>query len=169
MHRRRRGRVVLVVLAVLVGVLAIAVAALGPDYEGFFVPSAANEPTLNVGDHVLMHKGHSGLHRGDLIVFTAPAVDRIVIMRVVGVAGDHLSDRDGKLFVNGAPVTENYLAKGTVTSNLSDNAVPPGMVFVMGDNRGDSLDSRSYGPVPLSAVKGKLVFRYWPIGRLGGF
>jgi signal peptidase I len=159
---------VLISAGIVVGVLVVIAAVLSPNYQGFFVPSLANEPTLKPGDHVMMHKGHSDIHRGDLIVFQSPEAGRLVIMRVVGVGGDELSDVGGHLFVNGAKANEGYLAKGTTTSGVPDITVPPGSVYVLGDNRNDSADSRSYGPVPMSSVRGRLAFRYWPLGRLGG-
>jgi signal peptidase I len=103
-----------------------------------------------------------------MIVFVSPTTQRLVIMRVVGVAGDRLSDQNGKLVVNGHTAPDGYLAAGTVTQNVADIVVPAGMVYVLGDNRADSADSRAYGPVPTGQIKGRLVFRYWPLSRIGG-
>ena len=167
-RRRRRLRWVLVGgLIGLVIVLGVGRVVLDTSFKGYFVPSGANTPTLQPGDHVLVRKG-SHVGRGDMIVFVSPAAQRLVIMRVVGVAGDHLSDPDGKVFVNGRAAPDAYLAAGTVTQNVPDMVVPAGAVYVLGDNRGDSADSRAYGPVPTGQIKGRLVFRYWPLSRIGG-
>jgi signal peptidase I len=114
-------------LAVLVGGLIVAFmvvfVVLAVSYKTYYMPSAANEPTLNPGDRILVRKGHGHLHRGDIIVFksVAPcqgtAPDQI--KRIVAVAGDRVSSDAGRLLVNGQPVSEPYLARNTITFRVT--------------------------------------------------
>jgi signal peptidase I len=106
----------LVLAAALLIVLIAVVAVAARSYKTFYIPSAANEPTLRPGDRIVVRKGHGGLHRGDVIVYkaTAPCSETPdQIKRVVAIAGDRVSSSSGKLFVNGQPASESYLARGT--------------------------------------------------------
>jgi signal peptidase I len=90
-------------------------------------------------------------------------------MRVVAIGGDQVSEgSDGNLDLNGRPDAERYLKPGTITERVPSLTIPAGSVFLMGDNRGNSQDSRFFGPVALKDVVGQVVFRYWPVTRLGG-
>jgi len=84
------------------------------------------------------------------------------IKRVVGLPGETVEGRDGQVYVNGKRLIEPYLPPGTVTSNLPPATVPPGELFVMGDNRGNSSDSRVFGPVRRASVVGRAVLKVWP-------
>lgn len=94
------------------------------------------------------------------------------IKRVIGVAGDHIEIKDGKVFLNGEEQEEKYLDDG-VTTNMgtygvySDIVVPEGYVFVMGDNREHSTDSRCFGCIPVSKIEGKVWIRFWPFSKFG--
>jgi signal peptidase I len=90
------------------------------------------------------------------------------VHRIVAVAGDRVSSPDGKLLVNGQPASESYLPRGSTTYNVAETTIPPHTVYVLGDNRGNSKDSRYCGPVPVRVVIGRVVFRVWPFSRLGG-
>ena len=91
------------------------------------------------------------------------------IKRVIGIAGDHIKIEDGKVYLNGEELKEDYLAKGvsTLPGNYSDITVPEGYVFVMGDNRQHSTDSRVFGCIPLEKVESKVVLRFWPLSKFG--
>lgn len=91
------------------------------------------------------------------------------IKRVIGVAGDHIKIEDGKVYRNGEELQEDYLPEGTVTKNktYSDIVVPEDCVFVMGDNREHSTDSRDFGCIPISKVESKVAFRFWPLNKFG--
>ncbi|WP_166172684.1 signal peptidase I [Rubrobacter tropicus] len=139
--------------------------------EPFSITTASMDPTLRAGDSVLATKfayRFADPERGDVILFEAPADGAPTIKRVVGVAGDTVAVRDGVLFVNGEKTREGY-----VDYNLTDATffgptdVPEGSVYVMGDNRSNSLDSRSYGPVPREDVLGGIDLRIWPLERVG--
>jgi signal peptidase I len=92
--------------------------------------------------------------------------DELLIKRVIGLPGDIVEIHDGQVFVNGQPLTEPYLAS-TTTGFYAPTTIPPLQIFVLGDNRGFSNDSRSFGTVPLEDVIGRAWFSYWPIGQIG--
>ncbi len=107
------------------------------------------------------------IQRGDVIVFPAPPnPDEDYIKRVVGLPGDEVSVTDGVVFVNDQPLEEPYINAPPINS-MRPVTVPEEMVFVMGDNRNVSSDSRSWGPLPVDDIIGKAVFVYWPLERIG--
>ena len=146
--------------------------------QAFWIPSASMEPTLTEGDRVLVNKLSDDLHHGDVIVFerpeepgpAVPAEDQIadLIKRVIGLPGDVVEARDGAVFVNGERLDEPYLAPDTPTDHLNRQEVPEGTVFVMGDNRTNSHDSRDFGPIDESSVVGRAFVRFFPLDHLGG-
>ena len=91
------------------------------------------------------------------------------IKRVIGIEGDHIKIEDGKVYLNGEELDEPYLRDGITTNggNYSDIIVPKGCVFVMGDNRIHSTDSRSFGCVPVEKVESKVWIRFWPLHKFG--
>ena len=139
--------------------------------EVFYIPTESMVPTLEVGDRVLVSKLiylFSGPQRGDIVVFESPDEDIDLVKRVVGVPGDNVKVVRGSLYVNGERWEEAYLnyerpdesAYGPIT-------VPEGHVFVMGDNRANSADSRYIGPVPMDYLVGKAFVRLWPLDQMG--
>ena len=93
------------------------------------------------------------------------------IKRVIALPGEHIQIKDGKVYINGKELQEDYLLKGTKTNSeggqFIDLIVPEGSVFVMGDNRGNSGDSRMFGCVPYEKIEGKVVLRFWPLKVFG--
>lgn len=91
------------------------------------------------------------------------------IKRVIGVEGDRIQIANGKVYVNGEELVEDYLQDGVTTKTVyyNDLIVPEGCIFVMGDNRDESMDSRTFGCIPLEKVEGKVILRYWPITQFG--
>ncbi|MGW1725883.1 signal peptidase I [Streptomyces sp. NPDC002306] len=133
------------------------------------VESTSMEPTLRAGDHLLVDERayrDAPPRRGDLVVFHG--TDARLIKRVVAVAGDTVAIEDGVLEVNGHAVAEPAVDPETVDGLYYGPArVPAGTVFVLGDNRRHSVDSRQFGPVPVTKVTGRVVLRWWPRpGRL---
>jgi signal peptidase I len=132
-------------------------------------------PTLNVSDRVLVNKLSYKLHdvhRGDLVVFERPpgeATDDIkdLIKRVIALGGETIELRDGRIVIDGRLLEEPYLPEGTETTSLERLTVPEGQVFVMGDNRDDSRDSRFFGPIDESLIVGRAFLRVWPLSALG--
>lgn len=84
------------------------------------------------------------------------------IKRVIGVEGDAVEGVDGRVLVNGEPIDEPYLEPGTETADFGATEVPEGMIFVMGDNRSNSDDSRNFGPIPVDSVVGHAFLLVWP-------
>ena len=99
------------------------------------------------------------------------------IKRVIGLPGERIQIKDGKVYINGEELQEDYLPEGTVTDSMAtdsisggqflDLIVPEGTVFVMGDNRGHSSDSRRFGCIPYEKIEGKVVLRFWPLNVFG--
>jgi signal peptidase I len=152
------------------------------------IPSASMEPTLHcarpaegckagTSDRViadrLAYRFH-GPRRGDIVVFTAPseAARRCqsggtFVKRVVGLPGERLAAHGGRVYVDGRRLDESgYLQPGVFTA-LVPTTIPEGAYFVMGDNRGDSCDSRAWGTVPRRNIIGRVDVTYWPPTRLG--
>jgi signal peptidase I len=173
-----------------VAVAAIVVALLVQAYvvKPYRIPSGSMVGTLRPGDRVLVNRVIYHLReprRGDIIVFRYPKDTSVVfIKRVVGLPGDRLMLRDGRLWVNGKLLVENYVHHtggrcdptnpGQAVDGSTMHApwslaepytVPPNSFFVMGDNRTNSDDSRDWGPVPKSDVIGAGSVVYWPLGR----
>lgn len=163
--------------------------------QAFFIPSESMEPTLEVGDRVLVSRLSYRLHdprRGDVVVFTSPIENgtddrslpvRILhgilesvglrqpstedfIKRVIALPGETVEGRDGKILVNGRELREPYLTEGTVPA-FEEKVVPEGHLWVMGDNRNQSQDSRVFGPIDEDKVIGRAILRIWPISRIG--
>jgi signal peptidase I len=155
-HRgRRRGllaAVAVVVLVVLVRLLVVA-----PER----VTSDSMEPTVGVGDTVVVDKVSwrlGDLHRRDLVTFTLPDGDEHFIKRVVGLPGDRVTIEDAVLKVNGDAVPEPYVDHSRIDAlYFGPVVVPEAHVFVLGDNRFGSIDSRVYGAVPLDCVDGRVL------------
>jgi signal peptidase I len=140
--------------------------------EAFWIPSASMVPTLKYGDRVLVNKfiyRFAEPERGDVIVFKSVEGDgQDLIKRVVGVPGDEVSVRGGRLFVNGEPQREPYVNKKYPDRSFyAPTTVPRDHVFAMGDNRANSQDSRVFGPLPKENIEGEAFLRFWPPDRIG--
>jgi len=157
--------------------------------QAFKIPSGSMEPTLLIGDHLLVNKFIYGIklpfidqkvlvykepQREDIIVFIFPKdKTKDFIKRVVGVAGDTIEIRKKKIYINGKfwYDTHGVYRDSEVTSlvprdNFGPVVVPPGHVMVMGDNRDRSYDSRFWGFVPIDQIKGKALILYWSWDKL---
>ncbi len=149
------------------------------EYQPYSVPTGSMQPAVRPGDRILAQRIHGeAVHRGDIVVFSDPAWGNVPeVKRVVGVGGDRVAccAAHGRLTVDGRPVTEPYLAKtdgGPASATPFSVTVPAGRVFLMGDNRMVSLDSRSHmedaaGTVPLTEISGRMVATLWPTDRVG--
>lgn len=128
------------------------------------------DPTIRAGDSVLATKlayRISEPERGDVVLFEGPD-GAPTIKRVVGIPGDTVAVWDGVLRVNGEKTLEGYVDYDLTDSTFAGpTKVPEGHVYLMGDNRVNSLDSRSYGPVPEADLLGEVSLRVWPLDRAG--
>ncbi len=157
----------------------------------FYIPSGSMEETLLVGDHLFVNRYIFGpqpsgiekallpgraIERGDIVIFRSPETPKLdLVKRCVGLPGDEIRVVDKELFVNGQAVADDDYTQHldsqlnrSRANNRRDNFgpmdVPDGHLFCMGDNRDFSYDSRYFGPVPLSHVKGRAVMVYWSYG-----
>ncbi len=177
-----REGIIVVVVAVLVAVLLRTFVV-----QTFFIPSGSMEPTLQIGDRILVNKLSYHLHgvnRGDIVVFSRPPAENCggpevndLVKRVVGLPGDVISLSRGYVYIDGKrldeswlPATEQGITSTGPTGNSSNLAhpyrIPADNYFVMGDNRNDSCDSRYWGPIKQSLIVGKVEVRVWPISSL---
>ena len=142
--------------------------------QPFFIPTSSMAQTLEVGDRVLVNKfiyRFTSPNPGDVVVFDAPGdPDTDLIKRVVAVEGQTVEIVDGRVLVDGVAVEEPYLnPNGADTWSLEEPfLVPDGHVWVMGDNRANSSDSRVFGSLHESAVLGEAFAIYWPLSNLAG-
>jgi signal peptidase I len=151
-------------------VLAVTVA------QPWHVEGASMEPSLRDGTVLLVDAVGprvEGVHRGDIVVLQLPSEvvypHPLLVKRIVAVGGDHVVIEDGVVRINGLPVPEPYLLRGAhppTTAPMVDVTVPHGDVFVMGDHRANSFDSKAFGPVPLSTIVGRAWFAIAPGGTL---
>ncbi len=183
--------IIVVALALALGIQAVLV-------KPFRIPSKSMEPTLQVGQRVLVDRvsGRFGEpSRGDVVVFKPPAgaddnvcgvshpneqpcprptdgeSEMNFIKRVVGEPGDRIKVIEGRVYVNGEQQGEPFIRPDAQCSTCElpqEITVPPGHFFMMGDNRGQSADSREWGPVPEDSIIGNAFFTYWPPDRIGG-
>lgn len=145
--------------------------------EPRYIPSDSMLPTLHKGDRLVVEKISylSGSpHLGDIVVFQPPEElqhrgypkDQAFIKRIIGTPGKTVSVADGKVYIDGQPIQENYIAEPPILP-MEGRQVPPNQFFVMGDNRNDSNDSRYWGFLPKENIIGRAVFRFWPFNRIG--
>lgn len=160
-------------VAVIGGALAVALVIQSFLVQAFYIPSSSMEPTLEVGDRVLVNKLSYDLHdvnRGDLVVFERPdgsAGDiKDLIKRAIGLPGETVEIRDGSVLIDGRVLDEPYLADEEVLVEFAPVQVPEDQVFVMGDNRDDSRDSRAFGPITIDSIVGRAFVRVWPLTDL---
>jgi signal peptidase I len=168
-------------VAVIVGALVVALVVKTFLFQAFYIPSGSMEPTLRKGDRVLVNKLSYDLHdvhRGDIVVFKLPP-DKVgpdgikdLIKRVIGLPNEVIESRDGQVYIDGKLLKEPYLPKGVTTDNppIQKQTVPKGHIFVMGDNRDNSADSRfaNRGPIPIDTIVGRAFLEVWPPADVGG-
>jgi signal peptidase I len=175
-------------LAVAAGAVLVALLIRAFVLQAFYIPSESMEPTLHEDDRIMVNKLSYRLHdvnRGDLVVFRRPpnmASSEIndLIKRVIALPNETIELRGSDIYIDDQKLTEPYLPEGTQTLNLgwvtgcanpsserSKCTVPPGHVFVMGDNRQHSSDGRVFGPIDEDLIVGRAFVRIWPPSKLG--
>ena len=153
------------------------------------IPSSSMEPTLHcaepgagcterfsdrvLANRFIFHFKDPG--RGDIIVFDTPPAAQArcgaggtFVKRVVGLPGERIAERDGVIHIDGRPLREDYLTtQARANGSFPERRVPPGQYFMLGDNRGQSCDSRVWGAVPRENIIGEVFAVYWPPQRIG--
>ena len=132
----------------------------------YLIPSSSMTPTLSAGDHIVVTPYHGGFpERGDVVVFRSPvAGTELSVKRVIAVPGDLIDTEEGRVRIGGRALEESYLATSGGSGPIPPQVVPAGFVFVMGDNRGDSFDSRHWGLLSKQLVAGRARFVLWSSG-----
>ncbi len=165
---------IVIVVAVLVSLLIRTYV-----FQTFFIPSGSMEPTLHIGDRIIVNKlgvEFGTIHVGDILVFKAPKAvatdcgDSVadLVKRVIGVPGDYLVSKGNTIYVNGEPLKQPWTHVAQIgVKPITLTHVTKNHYFMMGDNEPNSCDSRYWGLIPRSAVIGKAFVRIWPLSRLG--
>jgi signal peptidase I len=196
--RRRRPRLSSELPLLVLAAFVLAVLVKGFLVQAFFIPSRSMEPTLDVGDRVVVNRLAYRLgepRHGQVVVFVRQTADKPpppggalswvrravaqslggtppgsedLIKRVVGLPGDTLEGKNGRLYRNGRKVPEPYLSGRGFTATFPKVKVKPGQYWVMGDNREDSADSRIFGPIARSHLVGRAFIKVWPVPHVGG-
>jgi signal peptidase I len=177
LRRYNRWFVFLPLLAVFYLAPRVWIRAVNQVVQTFYIPSGSNEPTVLVGDHLFVDRwSHrfTAPKRGGLVVFRSPESPAMVLERAVALGGDRVEIRDKRLLLNGRALAEPYavhndpqtygagLGWRSQRDNLPPQTIPAGFIFVLGDNRDNSYDSRFYGPIRQDAVVGGGRLRvYW--------
>jgi signal peptidase I len=165
--RELRGWVKDISLGVVIAILMVVFL-----YQPVKVEGTSMQPELIDQERIFVNKfvyHFEEIHRGDIVVFWYPKdPSKSFIKRVVGVPGDLVSVRGGRVYINGQLLEERYVPRGYQDSDSYPSVqVKEGHYYVLGDHRNASNDSRSWGLVPRKYIYGKAVFRYWPVEKVG--
>jgi signal peptidase I len=165
--RELRGWVKDISLGIVIAILMVVFL-----YQPVKVEGTSMQPELIDQERIFVNKfvyHFEEIHRGDIVVFWYPKdPSKSFIKRVVGVPGDLVSVRGGRVYINGQLLEERYVPRGYQDSDSYPSVqVKEGQYYVLGDHRNASNDSRSWGLVPRKYIYGKAVFRYWPVEKVG--
>lgn len=164
MTSARVGRAPWRATAVLVGLVATLWWVRVDVVDTVVVTSASMTPTVCTGDRLLVLRAGASdaAAAGDLVTFADPVAGEATLKRVVAVGGQTVQMKDAVLYVDDRPLDEPYVDLATIDGTyFGEVTVPPGSVFVMGDEREHSIDSRDYGPVRRAALDGRVLHRLW--------
>jgi len=152
-------RTILQPLALAVGLAAVARAAV----HIYSIPSRSMAPTLEVGDQIVVTRYLRGEpQRGEVIVFRSPLdADELMVKRVIGIPGDVVDSRLGRVRVGGHTLSEPYVLRAAASGAIEAQIIPADSYYVLGDNRDDSLDSRVWGYVPRERIVGRARVVLW--------
>ena len=144
------------------------------DIVTFEAPTARNvdENHLDYENPVATYEYNPSNLVTKFVYYTLEIGKTSYIKRVIGIPGDHVQIKEDGVYLNGGKLEEDYLQDWVVTTDLgglyTDVIVPAGTVYVLGDNRGESVDSRRFGCIPVEKIESKAVFRFWPLNKFGG-
>ncbi len=164
----RFGAIAWETVQTLVLAFLIAILIRGVFLETYMVYGLSMEPSLHEGERLLVNKlvyRFRAPSPGEIVVFTEPGGARNLVKRVVATAGQHVEMSNGQVFIDGVQLAEDYLEYAG-NDSLATRQVPADSVFVLGDNRTDSQDSRYFGAVPLEYVNGRALIVFWPLTHL---
>jgi signal peptidase I len=189
-HPERSNRWIVELLVVVVVAVLIAVLLRAFVVATYSIPSGSMEPTLQIGDRIVVDKLSYHLHgvdRANIVVFSTPPKENCagppvsdLVKRVIGLPGETISLSGGRVVINGHVLPEPWLPPAARTATTAGPSaapytlrrpykIPSGDVYVMGDNRAQSCDSRYWGPIPQSTIVGKVDLRIWPLSRFTFF
>ncbi len=168
---------------VVAGALAVALVIKSFLLQAYFIPSPSMEATLVEDDRVLVNKLSTTANRGDVMVFKREVVNpndpEDLIKRVIGLEGETVEARDGSIFIDGKMLQEPYVEDGAATfgpvwtegcaneqGDGNSCTIPEGQLFMMGDNRQNSRDSRFFGPITRDQLVGRAFLKVWPLGDI---
>lgn len=154
-------------------VVAVVVIAVSFFIKPIVVEGVSMSPTLESKDYLLVSRQAYNFgepERGDIVVFPHDegTDEKLYIKRVIGLPGDHLVIEDGKVYINDKLIKEEYIAENYTSGDI-DYKIPKGRIFVMGDNRGNSSDSRYFGTVKIDQVVGEAFVRLYPFNKIDVF
>jgi signal peptidase I len=184
--RRRRWRGLAEVVITIIAALVLALVVRTFVFQTFWIPSASMVPTLAVNDRIVVQKAFFSwhdVHAGDIVVFSHPPLDDCpgpqegdLVKRVIALPGQTIYSSGNRVYVDGRPLAEPYLPSDDplgppIASPAHPYRVPPGELYLLGDNRAISCDSRYWGPIRGSTVIGKAILVWWRGGHpdLRGF
>lgn len=177
--RRSPGRAVIEWGVVIVLALLAAFAIRTFVFQTFYIPSGSMEPTLQIGDRIIVSKLSYDLHdphRGDIVVFHAPPAEATVcadpsikdlVKRIIGMPGETISSQGNNILINGKAIAQPWFPSTPPGPAIEPTKIPEGSYFMMGDNRTNSCDSRDWGTLPRADIIGHVVFRIWPLSQIG--
>jgi signal peptidase I len=189
-HEGPSTRWILELAGVVVAAILVAVLLRTFVVATYSIPSGSMEPTLQIGDRIVVDKLSYHLHgvdRGNIVVFATPPNENCagppvsdLVKRVIGLPGEIISLRDGYVYIDGRRLPQPFLpptVRDDTYPGPAGNAyalnhayrIPAGDVYVMGDNRPNSCDSRYWGPIRESTIVGEVDMRIWPLTRIGFF
>lgn len=172
---------------ILGGAFLVTMISRGAIAEPRYIPSESMLPHLQINDRLMVEKTAYPAHiqRGDVVVFYPPnqplkdlgvltkplrwvslSGDTVMIKRVVGLPGEVIAVHDGKVWINGQSLEENYIREAPIY-DMPALKIPADHLFMMGDNRNNSADSHVWGPLPTQNVLGHALFKFWPPQRMG--
>jgi signal peptidase I len=140
--------------------------------EAYQIKGQSMQPTFFDGERVMVQKAFYDVDRGDVIIFSSESEpEKDLIKRVIGLPGDKVFVRgNGEVLVNGLALKEDYIAKAQFPrADFGPFYVPPEHLFVLGDNRPQSLDSRTFGCIAVESIKGRVFVRWWPLTHFRSF
>ncbi|MCE5254785.1 MAG: signal peptidase I [Actinomycetia bacterium] len=165
-------RAVVEIVVIIAAAFVIAMLVQAFIVKPFTIHQVSMEPTLLEGDRILLSRltyHFRDPESGDIVVFHSPVTEgEDLVKRVIAVAGDRVAIRDGSLYINGERRDEPYLMEQGFRGEMDELVIPEGRVFVMGDNRNNSGDSRYFGPIDTESIIGCAFCVYWPVGRWKG-